>query len=279
MKVAVIANYEKEKVKVYAERLISLLREHDFAYILKEYRRAEEYIVSSDEIRGADIFIVIGGDGTIIHTSKAAAKLNKPIIGVNAGNLGFTAALEGEDIERITEILKGDYELEKRMMLDAEVTSLGGEKIKFTALNDAVVKSAYSAMLNYSIAINERRRYEYSADGLIVATPTGSTAYSLSAGGPVVEPTVDCMIYTPICPHSLFNRSIIYAPDTKIHIALSKNKQPAFLTIDGGEPYEIKEGDSIVFSKSKLFASFVNAESKSFYDTLNKKIINDGNGG
>ncbi len=279
MKVAIIPNYSKGKAKACTEKLIGLLGELGCEHILHEYSRDDGYIINSDEMKNVDFFVAIGGDGTIIHTAKAAAKIGKPIIGVNAGNLGFTAAIECDDIEYIKELISGKYELEERMMIDAQVISSGKVKAEFSALNDAVLRGAYSGILDYSIAIGKRRYYDYRADGVIISTPTGSTAYSLSAGGPIVEPTVECMIYTPICPHSLLNRSVIYAPDTEIQVLPKLSDKSAFLTIDGSEPYEININDRIVFRKSSLFASFINLDDKSFYDTLNKKIINDRNVG
>lgn len=276
MKIAVIPNYRKGSTHSCTSELLKMLDSQGCEYILKEYQSGDEYIKSSSDMTDADVFVAIGGDGTIIHTAKIAAELGKPILGINSGTLGFTASIECDELPAIQDVLRGNYSFENRIMLEAELIS-GANRYTFSALNDIVISGERSQIINYNMSIAERKCYEYRADGMIFATPTGSTAYSLSAGGPVVEPTLECMIYTPICPHSLFNRSTIFDSDTEVFITFSENRSKLILTVDGAEPIEIKPEDMVVFRKSDLFARFISLEKKNFYDTLNKKIVSDKN--
>lgn len=158
------------------------------------------------------------------------------------------------------------------MML--EVTQCTGEEQRrFSALNDAVISSELAKIVEYRMAVDGDTAYLYRADGFIVATPTGSTAYSLSAGGPVTEPTLDCMIYTPICPHSLFNRSVIFAPDTRLVVDIPHNRSRLFLTVDGADPVGLHAGDRLIFARARRYAQFIKLTNNNFYDILNQKLL------
>lgn len=223
-------------------------------------------------LQDCDVLLAVGGDGTIISAAKLAAELNKPLLGLNAGKLGFTAGLEPDQLELLSKLPKGRWHEERRMTL--EISLLDDEdQRRFYALNDAVVSAELAKLVEYRMAIDDSPGYLYRADGFIVATPTGSTAYSLSAGGPVVEPTLDCMVYTPICPHSLFNRSVVFAPDTRLVVDIPRNRGRLFLTVDGAGPVELQAGSRLIFARSRRYARFIKLTSSSFYDTLNQKLL------
>lgn len=223
-------------------------------------------------LQNCDVLLAVGGDGTIISAAKLAAELNKPLLGLNAGKLGFTAGLEPNQLELLAKLPKGRWHEERRMTLEASLMNDEGQR-RFYALNDAVVSAELAKIVEYSMAIDDNPAYLYRADGFIVATPTGSTAYSLSAGGPVVEPTLDCMVYTPICPHSLFNRSVVFAPDTRLVVDIPRNRGRLFLTVDGAAPVELRAGDRLVFVRARRYARFIKLTNNNFYDTLNQKLL------
>ena len=189
-----------------------------------------------------------------------------------AGKLGFTTGLEPGQLHLLSKLVKGRWREERRMMLEVSLYSDEDQR-RFYALNDAVVSAELAKIVEYRMAIDGNSSYLYRADGFLVATPTGSTAYSLSAGGPVVEPTLDCMIYTPICPHSLFNRSVAFAPDTRLVVDIPRNRGRLFLTVDGAEPVELRAGDRLIFTRAKRYARFIKLTNNSFYDILNQKLL------
>lgn len=225
-----------------------------------------------DSLLSCDLFIAIGGDGTIIHTAKLAASLGKPILGINAGTLGFTAGLERHELELLPRLVQGEYREERRRMLSVELESQKGASQSFYALNDAVLSGEPAKIIDYQMVLGSRS-YRYRADGFIVATPTGSTAYSLSAGGPVIEPSMDCLVYTPICPHSLFDRSILFSPQSQMVIQIPENTGRLYLSVDGEAPLEVFAGDLLRFRQADRFARFIRLGGRNFYDILNQKII------
>lgn len=227
--------------------------------------------VTEEVLLDCDMLIAVGGDGTIIHKAKLAAALDKPVLGVNAGNLGFTAGLEHDELSMLPGLLTGAYREERRFMLSAKILS-GGRTASYRALNDAVVSGESTSIIDYEMALGENRGYHCRADGFIVATPTGSTAYSLSAGGPVIQPDMNCLVYTPVCPHSLFNRSVIFGGDTRLSVTIPVNKRRVFLTVDGETPILLKPGDRLEFYRSEMAARFVKLGKKDFYDVLSQKI-------
>ena len=275
MKIAVIPNLSKKKAQACTEEAVSILESQGCEVLLKSdlfdangvYRE-----ISEDSLHSCDIFIAIGGDGTIIHTAKLAARYGKPILGINAGTLGFTAGLEMNELSLLHDLLRGTYREEKRLMLSVQLTSQG-KSASYQALNDVVVSGELTSIIDYWMALGENAGYRCRADGFIVATPTGSTAYSLSAGGPVIQPDIDCLVYTPVCPHALFDRSVVFGGDTRLTVTVPDNMRKLFLTVDGEAPIPLHTGDKLVFSRSEQTARFLKLAQKDFYDVLNQKII------
>lgn len=272
MKFTIITNSEKGNAKYCTDYLFSALGQTNAEIVMHEYIYQDIDCLYKEDIQSSDVIIAVGGDGTIIHTAKTAARLGKPILGINAGRLGFTAGLEANELILIKDLLNNSYKVEKRAMLSVKIENNNEITEKF-ALNDAVISSEPFKIMDYRMSIAENKRYHYRADGVILSTPTGSTAYSLSAGGPVVEPTMKAMIYTPICPHSLLNRSVIFDASTQLTLDTRGNQGEAYLTIDGEAPILIHSDTTLLFSLAKLEANFIRLNQRNFYDTLNEKII------
>ena len=223
-----------------------------------------------------ELIIVIGGDGTIMRAARQAAPHNIPILGVNCGHLGYLAELEHDEPELISRYFDGDYTVEKRMML--KVSCSGSTHF---ALNDAVIShGVLSRMAEIELWCGKEHVSRYYADGLIAATPTGSTAYSLSAGGPVVDPRLDCFIVTPICPHSLGAKPLIFAPDSVLRAVNAyqprAEDEPAYgglyLTVDGIDNISLPHGESVTVTKAEISTSFIRMNRRGFYTVLNGKL-------
>ena len=216
-----------------------------------------------------DAVIAVGGDGTILHIAKHAAEFGKPVLGVNAGRLGFMAGLEPDELDGLEALIKGDYELEKRMMLKTDIE----DGRSFYCLNDAVItKGVLSRVIDISVTVG-KSELAYRADGLILATPTGSTAYSVSAGGPVIDPAVSCILVTPICPHSLLSRSIILERDMKIEVcANGPDNTDVFLTADGEEAVCVS-GKKVIVTAAERYVDLIKIKKDSFYSVLKGKLL------
>lgn len=226
------------------------------------------------ELPNADMVICFGGDGTILHMAKAATRHNLPILGVNIGTMGFMAELESTELDQLSRLSKGDYTLDKRMMLDVSV--LQGDKVLFhdLCLNDAVVtKGAIARVVHLSVKCDGVQAMEFGGDGVIVATPTGSTAYSLSAGGPIVEPEANNILVTPICAHDVGSRCMVASEKRVITVELTRNaRRNAYLSVDGGRALRLNLGDKTVIRKADLTTKLVRLQERSFYDLVNMKF-------
>lgn len=220
----------------------------------------------------ADVIIAVGGDGTILHTAKHAAEFDKPVLGINAGHLGYTAGLEKDELDGLCKLFNGDYTVSERMMLKAVVQD--GTAHTFYCLNDAVVsKGSLSRMIRISVTLEEQT-IDYHADGVIFATPTGSTAYSVSAGGPVVDPSISGILLTPICPHSLISRSVFLSAQASLRVwADASDDTGVYLTADGEREYALKNGATVEISKAERTARLIQIKKDSFYSVLHKKMM------
>ncbi len=226
-------------------------------------------------VESCDILIAIGGDGTFIHAAHDAAKYDKEILGINAGNLGFLAGLEKQELHLLSKLTEGNYEIDRRMMLCAEHYVYGNLSGKYYCLNDVVIARGVSMrMCDINVVCDSKESYTYHADGLIVATPTGSTAYSLSSGGPVVDPSIESIITTPICTHSLFSRSIIFRPETKIELSV-KNCGLCFplLSCDGESAVEVTPESKVLIRRAHRNSKIIRIKADSFTDILLNKLI------
>lgn len=228
------------------------------------------------ELPGADMVICFGGDGTILHMAKAATRHEIPVLGINIGTMGFMAELESTELEQLSRLGAGDYTIDHRMMLD--VTVHRGRDIIFhdLCLNDAVItKGAVARIVHLTVQCDGVQAMECGGDGVIVATPTGSTAYSLSAGGPIVEPETHNILITPICAHDVGSRCLVAAEKRVITVELTKNaRRNAYLSVDGGKATKLSMGDVTTIRKSHLSTKLVRLKDRSFYDVVNMKFKN-----
>lgn len=215
--------------------------------------------------------IVLGGDGTILRAAKRAAWHKVPVLGINYGRLGFLAGLEGVCYEGLKKLVDNNYTIERRMMLEVETEG----EAPCQLLNDAVVsRGSVSRILDLHVSHNDKTVFDYRADGLIVSTPTGSTAYSFSAGGPVIDPGLSGIILTPICPHSLYSRSVVFSGDSVLKIKCESDiEENTFLTIDGDKSIAISSGQSVTVKKSATEALFIRINDKDFYEVLSEKFM------
>lgn len=228
-------------------------------------------------IQKCDAVVTIGGDGTIIHAAKHAANFEKPLLGINMGRLGFVAELEPNELPMLERLFSGDYNVEKRQMLKVTLKSKSGSK-SFFALNDAVIsRGSMTKIIDLDVWLKKSYICHYRADGLIVSTPTGSSAYALSAGDPVIEPSMSCILMTPICSHSLFSRPVLFNPSSEILVnAASREDTDLTLTIDGETTIPITADDTVVITTAEIYAELIVLKDKTFYRVLSDKFTERG---
>lgn len=229
------------------------------------------------ELNNAAMIVCFGGDGTILHMAKTATRHGIPILGVNIGTMGFMAELESTELEQLTRITTGDYSIDSRMMLDVTVHRDRDIIFHDIGLNDVVItKGAIARIVHLEVKCDGVQAMECGGDGVIVATPTGSTAYSLSAGGPIVEPEAKNILITPICAHDIASRCIVASDQRVITVGLTKNaRRNAFLSVDGGKALRMNIGDVATIKKSNLTTKLVRLKERSFYDVVAMKFKND----
>ena len=228
------------------------------------------------ELPHAECVICFGGDGTILHMAKAATRHRIPILGVNIGTMGFMAELESSELEKLSQIATGDYTIDSRMMLDVTVQRDRDIIFHDIALNDVVVtKGAVARIVHLNVQFDGIRALEFGGDGVIVATPTGSTAYSLSAGGPIVEPEAHSILITPICAHDMMSRCVVASDQRTVTVELTQNaRRNAFLSVDGGKALRLSIGDVTTIRKSEKQTKLIRLKERSFYDIVNMKFKN-----
>lgn len=280
MKIAIIVNLTKGKAIACARQIICLLQAAGASVLLPpDCREAlgdccAAFADSVEQLfEAADAAVTVGGDGTIIHSAKYAAQTATPLIGVNVGRLGFAADVEVNEIGDLKKLVSGGCEAEERMLLDIEVVS-NGQAAHYLAVNDAVVThGTLSKIVDFHLFLDGEQISRYRADGLLFSTPTGSTAYSLSAGGPILAPEMDCILMTPVCPHSLFSRSVLFSEGADLSV---KVKIPegcsCVLSIDGETNINITEDDVIHIKKSALSLTLLSVKKRNFYRKLNEKL-------
>lgn len=222
-----------------------------------------------------DCAVAIGGDGTTLNIAKKAAFLNKSALGINAGRLGFMSGIERDELSLLTKLINKEYIIDERAMLKATIEKDGEVLSSHHCLNDIVVsRGNFARLIDVTITCDGRSVSNMRSDGVIISTPTGSTAYSMAAGGPVVSPEADCIIETPICPHSLMDRSIIFSADKELIVTANndQNNSP-IMTVDGQEAVNLTPGCQIHIKKSDITTKLIKLKPENFYEVLNKKII------
>ncbi len=286
MKYGIIANINKKELFDILPGLISWLEKNDNSVVIEK----DIYDVTTDLLKHieyaerekipskCDMVLALGGDGTIISAARVVGNSRIPIAGINLGGLGFLAEVAVEEIyDRLQLIQEGEYLVEERMVLKAKLDNK--PQVSYRALNDIVIERGSSTrMVIISVTVDGKFFNRYSGDGIIIATPTGSTAYSLSAGGPIIVPPHEAIIVTPLSPHSLSQRAVVIDPESKIKINIEDASRKMLLSIDGQTSVKIKNGQSISIERAENNVSLVKWKDKSYFDTLRAKL-NWGVGG
>ena len=228
------------------------------------------------ELDNADAIVCFGGDGTILHIAKTATRHNLPVLGVNIGTMGFMAELEASELSELARLADDSYTVDERMMLDATVYRDRDIVFHDICLNDvAITKGAIARVVHLGIKCDGVQAMECGGDGVVLATPTGSTAYSLSAGGPIVEPEANNILITPIYAHDMGSRCMVASDKRVITVSMTKNsRRNAFLSVDGGKAFKLNMGDVATVRKSELVTKLIRLKDRSFYDVVNMKFKN-----
>lgn len=275
-KIALITNLTRDKDLVHTKNVAESLCDFGVQIFTNVKGIANaDYVENMDEIfKKADIAVVLGGDGTLLNTSKYAYEYGVPLLGYNIGNLGFLVELEKGEKSEFSRLFSGDFETEDRMMLCAKVVREGKEVFSGIALNDVVVsRGATPKMVHLSLKVDDNQVSDYYSDGIIVATPTGSTAYSLSAGGPVVAPDLDVIIITPVCPHTVTSRPVVVSGKSEAVLAVDiYHNEDVVVMCDGEHGIKLESGDKVVVSKADKCTKLIRFGKKSFFDILQHKL-------
>ena len=275
MKIALLPNLTRKSALQVSLDVCSELEKHGMKYFIKRdyieyFKNTEaEFLPLEEMTESCDVVIAVGGDGTIIH----AAKFGKPTLGINAGRIAFMAGLEPTELEMLSALKSGEYEIDRRMMLRAEIVSPDGEILStHYCVNDAVVaRGLQIKMDDFIVEHNGKFLNKYTADGIIFSTPTGSTAYNLSAGGPVVDPQIESVLLTPICTHSLFSRSLIFKPDSEF-VLRGDGDAEIGLSCDGEDAIPIGKGCSVRIKRAEMCGEFIRIKNETFLEILNSKL-------
>jgi len=271
MRIAIVNHPLIPQSQQLQKRVAALLSEYGADTVCATFDDAEQ------AVKTADIAVALGGDGTMIHVAKLAAQSNVPLLGINCGHLGFMAGMEADDLSDLKRLVVGDYTVDERQMLHVVVENeQNGEIARFSALNEvAVSRGVTTHVAVFTLFDRDRKIATYAADGLLVATPTGSTAYSLSAGGPIVDPRVECFVATPICPNALTARPIVIGVDAALTLKITPRheKDRLYLSSDGEQGVEVGATDCIRVCRHEKTAKFIRFTPNAFYDTLHAKMI------
>lgn len=278
-KVGLIFNPGKKDIIKKVEKVVKWLKKRKIEVLIPEGKSLSDIIIpqsfSPEKIKKeAELIISLGGDGTLCRTAREFSQAEIPIVGINLGGLGFLTEFPVNDFEEgLEKIFSGKYIIENRMMLQSRIISENLKNQTFVALNDVVVsKSSLPRIISLKIFVSEEFVTTYSADRIIISTPTGSTAYSLSAGGPVVHPSLSLLIIAPICAHTLSVRPLIVLDKETIKVVPEPYGEDIFLTIDGQETHPLEEGDVVEVKKSPHPAKLVRLKERSFFKVLQTKL-------
>lgn len=283
-KIGIIPNIDKDIDFYMTKQFVNWICENKCTPLISEQVATaigcEQYSIDLNNIYSlSDFLIVLGGDGTLLSVARNAALHNTPILGVNLGTLGFLTDVEKSEAKSVFEkVLIGDYSLEKRMMLEATILTQSTAHETFLGLNDiCITRGAFSRIITMKIYINDEFVDIFPADGIIIATPTGSTAYNLSAGGPILVPDAEMMVITPICPHTLYSRSFVVSGNDNIKVEISEiASNDVMLNLDGQIGTILKGKDIVSIKKSKYYTTIMKTNKLGFYKILRKKITGMG---
>ena len=282
-KFALLTNYSKDKRLVYTRMIKTYITENGGSYWIPRYisepdKDGDQRYDFSDMPEDIECVLVLGGDGTLLQAARELLQRHIPLLGINLGTLGFLTSAEKSELPKcLDSVLDDSCSIDERMMLEG-VAYHGSEKIQMNiALNDVIIaRAGFSRLVELTIYVNGELLSIYNADGIIVSTPTGSTGYSLSAGGPIIFPQTDVIVITPICPHSLQARSLVVSGEDRIMIEIGRRrktqKEEAMVTFDGRSAQELETGDRIEIYKAQETTQLIRLKGRSFYQALQNKI-------
>ncbi len=276
MKIGLLVNLDKKRALETAQKITSIFTSGGAEVLTDKSCPLNDTTVADtaeDVIRSCDIAVTVGGDGTIIHNAKFAALYNKPLLGVNLGRIGFVANIEPDELDELQRLLTGDYRIQRRMLLEITKTR-GNDSVTYTAVNEAVIhRDSLSSMVDISVEDGFERIVNYRADGMLFATPTGSTAYSFSAGGPVIEPDMRCILLTPVCPHALSSRQVVFGENAVLTARVQKHSDlKCYMTVDGQNYVPVSSDDTVTVKRSPMELQLIILKEKNFYTLLNEKL-------
>ncbi|HHX51250.1 MAG TPA: NAD(+)/NADH kinase [Clostridia bacterium] len=275
LRIGLVINKEKPKAVEVANEIITWAEQKGLEILLPE----EMASCLQDALKGErkmplDYALVLGGDGTLLNTARKLAPFGIPILGINLGHLGFLTEIELPNLdEGLLALTKGELLIEERLMLSAEIKQGPVKLDRFYALNDVVIsKGSFSRMIRLAIKVSGEYVETYPADGLIISSPTGSTAYCLSAGGPIVSPKIQAMILTPICPHTLYSRPLVISPDEEVEISVEAPAAESMLTVDGQQGIKLTSDHCVIVKKAPFSAKLVRLKGRNFFEVLREKL-------
>jgi len=280
-KVGIIPNLEKEESYSAAERLISFLRQNDCLPMMQDFKAEKmgfnDIACSEEELFAeTDFVVLLGGDGTILDISKKAAFNKTPLLGINLGHLGFLTDTDRRGMENsVLKVIKNEYNLEKHMMLEAEVESASDGNGTYYCLNEFAVSRGN--MVEVGVYVNDEYLDNFFGDGVLVSTPTGSTAYNLSAGGPILKPDSNSLAITPICAHTMYARSIVISAEDVVKLVINRRSQTVLsVAADGRHMSNVNMNDTVTIRKSDKYLPIIKTNKLGFYDVLREKMFNNG---
>ncbi|MGM0409314.1 MAG: NAD(+)/NADH kinase [Bacillota bacterium] len=278
--IALVVNAEKDGAENITKKAINMFKKEGINFLIEE-NSAKNLSLNSTNIASysqlreeAELILLFGGDGTFLHTAHHFIGTDIPLLGVNLGSLGFMTDIEIKEFQAtLKKLLAGDYHLENRMMIESKIIRNNNEVFHSQSLNDLVInRGANAGLIDIKLFINDELASSYNGDGLVIATPTGSTAYSLSAGGPIVNPRTEAIVITPICPHSLHVRPMVIGAKEEIEIVVNCKIDDMKANSDGRDNFNLKNNDRLIINKSKKKIKVVKFSDQSFYSTLRKKM-------
>jgi NAD+ kinase len=278
--IGLAVNHSKSNAMSVSERLVNLIEQNGARAIVDEVTaqaigRTDLAMPLDQYPDHANFLFVLGGDGTILGFARQFAHTDLPILGINLGHLGFLVESETEDLESsVKRVLDSNFCLENRLMLEAQVVRDGAVVLdKLIGLNEiGIAKGQFGKMVTNKVFVDDMAVDQYTGDGLLVSTPTGSTAYSLSCGGPIISPHIDVILLTPICPHTLHARPQVIAADQQVRVEVSANHKELVLSIDGQIFHELKNGDIIHIRRSTYKTTLIKWRDREFYEVLRQKL-------
>ena len=281
MKAAIFPNFNKKNALSCAQEVCAMLRSCGAEALMDisctELFGEDENIhfgIFAEFLSQADIAVAIGGDGTILRCANKIVESGIPLLGINTGRLGFMSSIESTELDFLPEIIKGNYRVDSRMLLKIGLVRADGNSEAFTALNEVFIGSSFSKLVDFELFSDGKAIVSCRADGVVLSTPTGSTAYAFSAGGPIIEPSLQCIEFAQVCPHSLFSRAMLFSPDKRLELRFNPHRAPEmYFSIDGAPPRRLLPDEYIEVTRSEHTIGLIDVKGASFYDSVDRKLM------